>query len=195
MPRTSRLRWVLLATWAVAALAQAQSGDATIELDGARSRAEFRVKLIWLVGVHGEFGSVRGQVQIDRFRNRAVVDAHIDAASVRMSSRGYEEWVKSPEFFDAAAHPDIHFVSAPFSLQRLHRGGELPGVLTVRGVSAPVRFTLAPSGCERPGYDCTIAAAGTISRSAFRMHSRLGLLSDKVDLRFTVFASDPAPAP
>lgn len=159
-------------------------------LDDVRSRAEFRVKLMWLVGVHGEFGSVRGQVEIDRFRNRAVVDAHINAASVRMSSRGYEDWVKSSEFFDATAHPDIHFVSEPFSLQRLHRGGELPGVLTVRGVSAPVSFALTPSGCERPGYDCTIAAGGTISRSAFGMHSRLGLLSDKVELRFTIFASD-----
>lgn len=166
--------------------AGACAGD-SIELDSARSRADFRVKVIWLVGIHGSFGSVHGSVDIDHFRSQAIVDARIDANSVRMNVRGYENWVKSPEFFDARAHPQIHFVSEPFPLQRLHNGGELPGTLTLRGVSQPVRFELAPATCARPGYDCAIEAAATISRVSFGMRSRLGTLSEKVELGLSVY--------
>ncbi|HEY0178123.1 MAG TPA: YceI family protein [Dokdonella sp.] len=160
----------------------------TVQLDGTRSRAEFTVKLLWLVNIGGRFGRVRGTVAIDRFRNQAVVDARIDADSVTMGNDRYESWVKSAEFFDVAHHPEIRFVSAPFALARLRNGGELPGTLTLRGLAQPVAFVLEPATCERPGYDCEIAVHGAIRRSDFEMRSRRGALGDKVELRFGVYA-------
>jgi polyisoprenoid-binding protein YceI len=192
--RVRRSQWWLLATLllVVGMAHAARPHGAVVELDSARSDAQFRVKAMWLIGIHGYFGSVRGSVEIDRFRNQAVVDARIDADNVRMNVRGYEDWVKSPEFFDAFAHPEIRFVSEPFPLQRLHNGGELPGTLTLRGVSQPVRFTLDAATCADPGYDCAIVAKGTISRSPFGMRSRLGALSDKVQLSLGVYAKPSA---
>ncbi len=169
------------------------AGAEPIALDASRSRAEFRVRVMWLVNVRGTFDGVHGTVEIDRFRNRAVVDARIDATRVRMAAHGYEDWVKSSEFFDATAHPQIRFESAPFPLVRLHMGGELPGVLTLRGISQPVAFTLAPAGCERPGEACPIVAHGVLRRSRFGMRSRLGTLADKVELRLSIYASAAAP--
>lgn len=184
----------LFAGAAVAAQPPAEdvAADDIIALDSARSSAEFRVRLVWLVRVRGYFDAVGGVVTVDRFRSQAVVDAHIDAAAVRMGVRGYADWVKSPEFFDAAAHPDIHFVSDPFPLQRLRNGGELPGRLSMRGSTEPVHFTLLAATCPRPGYDCPIIATGTVRRSQFGMRSRLGTLGDEVQLRLRIFA---APAP
>ena len=169
-------------------VATAAAGE-RIELDAERSHAGFRVKLVWLVGIRGDFPGVQGTVDIDRFHNEAVVDAHIDARSVHMRVAGYAEWVRSPEFFDAGAHPDIHFVSQPFPLRRLQRGGELPGSLTLRGVTGPVRFTLEAAACARPGRDCPIVAHASVRRSAFGMRSRAGLLGDRVDLDLRVFAA------
>lgn len=189
-------RWLLAALFAAVPASARPPPAPVVALDSARSSAEFRVKVMWLVRVRGYFDAVRGAVDIDRFRNQAVVDAHIDAAGVRMNVRGYEDWVKSSEFFDVAAHPDIHFVSDAFPLQRLRSGGDLPGHLTVRGVSQPVGFALAAATCAQPGYDCAIVASGTINRSRFGMHSRLGTLGDKVDLRFRIFvAGSPALSP
>ncbi len=185
------LCWALAATWLATSISEARADD-RIELDGARSRAEFRVKVVWLVSVRGRFESVHGSVDVDRFRSQAVVDASIAVDSVRMNARGYENWVKSPEFFDAKAHPQIHFVSEPFPLQRLEKGGDLPGWLTLRGVSQPVALKLEPATCARPGYDCAIVASGVISRSPFGMRSRLGTLSDKVELGFSVYAKPSA---
>jgi polyisoprenoid-binding protein YceI len=165
-----------------------ESASERIELDGARSHATFGVKVMWLVGVHGRFGKVSGEVEVDRFRNLARVDARIDANAVEMGTKSYEEWVKSDEFFDVAKYPEIRFVSESFPLQRLKRGGQLSGTLTIRDTSQPVTFDLVPADCEKPAYDCPIVVAGSIRRSAFGMRSRRGALSDKVDLHFEVFA-------
>lgn len=169
------------------------AGAEPIALDASRSRAEFRVRVMWLVNVRGTFEGVHGTVEVDRFRNRAVVDARIDAASVRMAAHGYEDWVKSREFFDATAHPQIRFESAPFPLVRLRVGGELPGTLTLRGISQPVAFTLAPAGCDLPGEACPIVANGVLRRSLFGMRSRLGTLSDKVELGLAIYATAAPP--
>lgn len=184
------LAFALLVAAAFAARsAPAQSvGIDRVELDGARSRAEFGVKVMWLISIHGRFGKVRGTVEIDRFRNQAIVDARIDANAVEMSSDSYESWVKSDEFFDVARHPEIRFVSEAFPLQRLRKGGDLSGILTVRGIEQPTRLELAPAECEKPAYDCAIVVDGAIRRSDFGMHSRRGTLSDKVELHFEVFA-------
>ena len=162
-----------------------------IRLDALRSDVGFRVKVLWLLGVRGHFGSVDGTVRLDPFRNELRVDARIDVASVRMSSASYEEWVKSPEFFDAATHPQILFTSDAFPRARLRAGGELPGQLTVRGVRQPVQFDLKPAECDRPAYDCPIRVAGAIRRSMFGMGSHRGTLADKVELDFTVYAVPP----
>ena len=173
----------------VARLAHAEEGHVEhIQLDGARSHATFGVKVMWLVGVHGRFGKVSGVVDVDRFRNMATVDARIDANAVEMSTKSYEDWVKSDEFFDVAKYPEIRFVSESFPLQRLRRGGQLSGTLTIRDASQPVTFNLVAADCDKPAYDCPIVVSGSIHRSAFGMRSRRGALSDKVDLHFEVFA-------
>jgi polyisoprenoid-binding protein YceI len=185
-----RLKVALFAAAMFAAgLARADEANLDhVELDSARSHAEFGVKVIWLVGVHGRFGKVQGTVDVDRFTNFAAVDARIDANAVEMGSKNYEEWVKSDEFFDVAEHPEIHFVSESFPLQRLRKGGQLSGTLTIRGTAQPATFDLAASTCDQPAYECPIVVTGSIRRSAFGMRSRRGALSDKVDLRFEVFA-------
>jgi polyisoprenoid-binding protein YceI len=175
------------------ALAGDPAPDGIIRLDASRSDVGFRVKVMWLLGVRGHFGKVDGTVRLDPFRNELRVDARIDVASVHMGSSSYEEWVKSPEFFDVAAHPQIEFTSDAFPRARLRAGGELPGELTVRGVRQPVQFDLQPAECERPAYDCPIRVAGTIRRSMFGMGSHRGTLSDKVELDFTVYAVPPQP--
>jgi polyisoprenoid-binding protein YceI len=173
-----------------ASLAPVPSGD-VVRLDATRSEVGFRVTVMWLLGVHGRFGRIDGSVRTDPFRNQLRVDARIVVANVHMSRRSYEDWVKSDEFFDARAHPQITFVSEPFPRARLHTGGELPGELTLRGIRQPVRFDLQPSSCDRPAFDCPIRVNGEIRRSMFGMGSHRGTLADKVELDFTVYAVPP----
>ncbi len=192
--RVRHTSWLwLVALSLVAGIAHATATyDDVIELDGARSDAQFRIKAVWLLGVHGYFTSVGGRVQINHANGLAMVDARIQANAVRMNLRGYEDWVKSAEFFDVAAHPEIRFVSNPFPMQRLQDGGALPGTLTLRGISASVQFRLEAASCAQPGYTCAIVANAAIQRSSFGMRSRLGTLGDKVQLSFEAYLKPSA---
>ena len=165
-----------------------------LELDSARSHAVFEVKVLFLIGLHGEIGSVHGTLSVDRAHDAAVVDATIDTNDVRMRNRVYENWVKSAEFFDATHFPQIHFVSAEFPLRLLTQGGTITGTLTIRGLSKSAVLEIDPAGCADPLRGiCALAAAGTIRRSEFGMRSRRGTLSDKVDLGLSVFVHQATP--
>ena len=187
----------LLATMAMALHAWAADTppDEILRFDSARSTADFSVKVLWMIPVDGQFGEVRGEVAIDRFRSQARVTAHIDAGGVTMRRTSNENWVKSEEFFDVANHPRIHFRSEAFPLSRLRSGGELPGILSMRGIEQPVLFSIAHSTCARPAIDCPVEASGEVKRSAFGMRTRRATLSDKVELGFSVRVMDPHPGP
>jgi polyisoprenoid-binding protein YceI len=169
-------------------------GADSVQLDPARSRVGFRVRLMWLLSIGGHFGKVQGNVQLDRFRSQVSVDATIDVNAVSMNNQSAEDWVKSAEFFDAAHHSQIEFASEPFPQSRLREGGDIAGVLTLRGIRQPVHFELQPAVCDRPAFDCPIEVEGVIRRSAFGMRSRHGTLSDRVELRLSVYATAP-PSP
>jgi polyisoprenoid-binding protein YceI len=194
---SQRARWLTaLALLACPLFAPAAERSQLLELDNQRSHADFEVKLLWLVGVHGRFDHVHGTIAIDRFRNSVTVDARIDTNAVTMRNRSNEEWVKSTEFFDAQHFPEIQFVSESIPLQRLQSGGEIEGTLTIRGISQHVHFELAVPTCPATeGENCPVEAEGSIRRSDFGMRSRRGALSDKVDLSFSIYtaplASDP----
>jgi polyisoprenoid-binding protein YceI len=182
----------LLAACAAAPVAAVEpAADAAPELrtfDSKRSSADFEVKVLWLIGVHGRFGKVHGTVSIDRFHGTLVADARVDVDTITMRSRRYEEWVKSDEFFDVGRYPQIRFLSDSFPLERLRTGGEVRGVLTVRGIDKQLTFQLAPSACpDAIASACPVEASGSIRRSDFGMKSRRGTLSDKVDLGFSIY--------
>jgi polyisoprenoid-binding protein YceI len=157
-------------------------------IDAARSLAEFEVRVMWLIPVHGRFGKLQGAISIDHFRGTASVDARIDVNDVHMRSASHETWVKSAEFFDAEHYPQIQFVSDSFALARLKTGGQIDGSLTIRGVVQRARFDLSVSACpDAIARSCPVEATGTIRRSDFGMRSRRGALSDKVQLDFSVY--------
>jgi polyisoprenoid-binding protein YceI len=187
------LRWwpVLL----LAAIAAPAPASDALALDDVRSQAEFEVKLMWLIGLRGEFGAVHGTLTLDRFHGTAQVEARIDTNDLHMRSRSYEAWAKSAEFFDSAHYPQIAFASEPFALQRLTRGGEVEGLLTIRGKARHVRFELEPPVCADPlAGTCPVRAAGSIRRSDFDMRSRRGTLADRVQLRLAVYVRPGAAA-
>lgn len=162
----------------------------TLQFDSARSTADFSVKVLWMIPIDGQFGEVRGEVVVDRFRSLARVSAQIDANGVSMRRTSYENWVKSEEFFDVLNYPEIHFRSDPFPLSRLRSGGELPGTLDMRGVQQQVVFSIQRSDCARPALDCAVQASGEVKRSAFGMRTRRATLADKVELGFSIRVHD-----
>jgi polyisoprenoid-binding protein YceI len=183
-----------VATWAgVPVSSRAETGTTTELLDPVRSSADFEVKVLWLIGVHGSFGKVHGSVTIDEFRSTVIADAQVDVGAITMHNHRYEEWVKSDEFFDVGHYPQIRFLSDAFPRDRLRNGGDITGILTVRGIDKRVTLHVAPSACPQAvARDCPVEAEGTIRRSDFGMKSHRGTLADKVELGFSIYLATPA---
>lgn len=175
----------LASTTAIAATAKPREEQRSI--DAQRSHAEFVLKAMLVVGVRGRFGEVSGALHIDHFSNHGWVDAVIDADAVQMDDPDREDWARSKEFFDTASYPTVLFKSDPIPLQRLRTGGDLPGTLTLRGVSRPLTLTLLHGQCRNPGADCAIRALGNIVRSEFGMRSKRAVLGDRVQLDLSVY--------
>jgi polyisoprenoid-binding protein YceI len=192
-PHWIHRRWP--AVWWLAFLASSACASESLALDPTRSHAEFEVRLMWLVGVRGEFGTVHGTVTLDRLTGTAEVEARIATDELHMHSRAYEAWAKSAEFFDSVHFPEIAFASAPFPLERLLHGGALDGVLTVRGKSRPVRSEIGAPSCADPlAGACPMQADASIRRSDFDMRTRSATLADRVRLRLAVYVR-PAEGP
>lgn len=119
----------------------------------------------------------------------ATVTVEIATAKVRLKNEHYTDWVKSKEFFDVVHYPAIHFESDPFPYRPLREGAQITGKLRMRGAARRVRFDIEPNSCaiER-NEPCRLRARSAVKRSAFGMKTRLGTVSDRVDLDFEIAA-------
>ncbi|GLQ97746.1 YceI family protein [Dyella mobilis] len=167
------------------ALAKASHTD--YRIDPATSQATFQVRLFWLDHVNGDFTQVSGEVDPGPLPDSWVVDASIPVQDISMPSARMRRWVLAPAFFDAEHHPVIHFVSDPFAQTELDIGGTLTGYITLRGVTAPIQFSVQPAHCTRlTAVPCRITLSGSLQRSTFGMNSDHLALSDSVDLNLSI---------
>src|SRR3954454_23293669 len=90
-------------------LADAELEQLPWRLDPARSSVEFRVKTFWgLVTVKGHFERYAGRLD---FGEDPVIDLTIDAASVNTDNAKRDAHLRSEDFFGAAEHPYVRFLS------------------------------------------------------------------------------------
>lgn len=157
---------VLASVLAVPATAQAPSAAGRVaaapaptwKIDPTHSELTFKVRHL-VSRVSGSFGEWSGTIvtEPDRF-DRGSVQVDIKTASIHTGNARRDEHLRSGDFFDAAAHPEITFRS-----QRVEVKGQdlkVHGTLTMRGVSKPVvlegRYigrTRDGQGRERIGFE------------------------------------------
>lgn len=172
------------------ALAWPGGSTAAQAIDPARSRVEFDVRTRLGPMVRGRFPDYAGRVETlpdgrHRVRVRLAAAAVIVAGPAR-----YTALARGPQLFDVDRHPEIEFVSEPYPADLARTGGALPGRLRLRGVERTERFTLAPSGCARPGHDCPVIASGRIDRDDYGLEGWRWALADTVRFRLHVRFDD-----
>lgn len=140
----------------------------TWQLDPAHSAVEFQVKHLMIATVKGRFTAFQGALE-------AAADGTLKAygtvqvASIDTHEPQRDEHLRSPDFFDAAAYPEITFSS--LELEPLGRSEfRIVGDLTIKGVTKAVELTATlqgagrdPWGNERIGFE----ARGEIDRKDF----------------------------
>lgn len=139
-------------------------------IDPTHSEIQFKVKHMMVSTVTGSFTQFEGKVSAegDDFENAEIAfSADIDSISTNNSQR--DEHLKSDDFFNAAAHPQLTFKSTAFR-KKADGTYELAGHLTIRGTTLPVNLDVEYNGTAVDPYGQTKAGfelSGKISRKEY----------------------------
>lgn len=158
-----------------------QAWPREIVIDGNRSHARFQLNLPLGRELDGRFPRLGAEwLPQGDGRWRVAVWLPADAAEIPDSAR-YTRIMRSEMFFDSRRYPRIHFLSDPFDVAMLARGGDLSGVMMMRGVEQRETLRLSPSTCRPPvPRDCVMEATGEVSRRRYGMRSLPGVVGDAV---------------
>jgi polyisoprenoid-binding protein YceI len=142
----------------------------TWTIDAAHAEVGFAVRHLMISTVRGRFGALNGTVTLDETNPKgSKVDVTIDVTSIDTRQEQRDAHLRSPDFFDAANFPTMHFVSKKV-VGDVTDEFQLIGDLTIRGVTKEVTLDVKaegrgmdPWGNERAGF----SAKGKISRGEF----------------------------
>lgn len=142
-------------------------------VDPTHSEILFKVRHMMIANVKGEFRKFSGEIfsERDDFRN-ASISVNIDASSIFTNEENRDNHLKSPDFFDVAAWPEITFHGTSFKkTSGAHYA--LEGTLTIKGVSKPITLDVDfggvnkdPWGNEKAGF----SLSGSINRKDFGLN-------------------------
>lgn len=168
------------------ALALSSNAPAQVEvraLDGAHSAAEFEAHLRLPIRGVGHFSQMSGELTGEPALGWQVT-LRIDGRNLRFEGPAWMGTItRSRAFLDVAEFPNIVLHTGTIPDAVLHRGGQVRGELTLRGVTRPATFVVRAPRCARPGQDCDLEVQGTVSRRDFGMSGYRFTLRDGVDVR------------
>ena len=170
------------------------TGDWTI--DPSHSRLGFSARHAMVTTVRGSFGEFEGTAHVDSTTPASSgVALRIAVASVETGSADRDGHLVSPDFFDAATHPEMTFTST--AVERDGDEWAITGDLVIKGVSRPVTIPFEftgtatdPFGNQRAGFE----GRTTINRKDWGLSWNAALetggvlVSEKITLDFDVSA-------
>jgi polyisoprenoid-binding protein YceI len=139
----------------------------------------------------GKFTKSSGKVTLDKAAKTGSVDIAIDPASVDMGLQKLDDHIKSDSFLDVAKFPTATFKAATIKFSG-DTPAEVPGELTLHGVTKPVTLTFNKFNCyANPMMKkdvCGGDLSATIKRSDFGIKFGIPNVSDDVKLQIQVEA-------
>ncbi|CAG2151831.1 hypothetical protein D3C87_1311530 [compost metagenome] len=118
----------------------------------------------------GKFDKSTGVVTLDRAAKAGTVEIKIDPSSIDFGNAKLNEHAKGPDMFDVQAFPEATY-KGKFSKFKGDVPTEVDGVLTLRGVSKPVKLEIRQFKCmEHPMLKreaCGADAVGQFNRADF----------------------------
>jgi polyisoprenoid-binding protein YceI len=166
----------------------------TWTIDPAHSSIGFSVR--HLMGkVRGTFEEFTGHMRIAEQPAGCSATAAISMSSVNTANRMRDDDLRSVNFFDVDRHPDMTFESTGLVV----RGGllELPGKLTIRGITRDVAMEVEFLGLDETGLQgeqrIGISATTAIRRSDYGVGAGAGegqkiVVGDKVTIQLDIQA-------
>ena len=181
----NRFTLALLAVVLIAPFAQSQ--NSTWISDPAHSEVEFTVTHLSISKVHGKFGKVKAQLEMNSADvAKSSVTATIDVNTIDTGEAARDSDLRSTNFFDVANFPTATFTST--SVSKSGDGLSIAGNLTLHGVTKPVTLGVEGPNGPVPGMGgkqhSGFSATTTLSRSAFGIGAKMrpAMVGDEIKL-------------
>jgi polyisoprenoid-binding protein YceI len=169
----------------------------TWNIDASHSTLGFSVRHLVIAKVHGKFTKFNGAVKLDEQDLAASeVNVTLEAASIDTSEPKRDEHLRSADFFDVVAHPQLTFAS-----KRIEKTGadafKVTGDLSIHGVKKEVALDVEYSGKGKdPWGNERVAFTGktSINRTEFGLKWNQALeaggvlVGEKIEISFDVQA-------
>lgn len=175
----------------------------TWKIDPAHTDVNFTAKHMMVTTVHGKFGRVEGELELDEANPLASSgEIRIAADSLTTGVERRDEHLRSADFFDAATHPWI--VARSTGIERQGDDYLVNADVTIRGTTRPVTFRAEFLGVVpgmRGGRHVGFHLAGTVNRKAWGLDWNMALeaggwlVGDEIRLEVEVAADSLAEAP
>lgn len=118
----------------------------TWKIDNAHTQINFSAKHMMVTTVRGTFHDVAGTIELDEGDpTRSRGEFRVGAASVDTNFGARDTHLRSADFFDAEAYPDITFVSTEID-QVGDDQFKVTGDLTIRDTTKPITFDVQLEG-------------------------------------------------
>lgn len=125
-------------------------------LDASHSKVGFEIPHLVISTVEGRFGSFTGEFEMGEKVSSSKVTASVDISSIDTANADRDAHLKSADFFDAAKHPKMTFVSK--SISGSFESFKMTGDLTIKGKTKSVIFDGKFLGNVNDAYGNTKAA-------------------------------------
>ncbi len=143
----------------------------TWNIDPSHSTIGFSVKHMMIATVRGRFTRFAGSLSADD-QGVAGIQGVVQAASIDTNEGQRDDHLRSPDFFDAANHPEIRFVST--GIEPTDSGEyRVMGRLTIKEITRDVTLDAVVNGAGTDPWGnerVALEARGTISRKDFELN-------------------------
>jgi len=140
-------------------------------IDPTHSEVQFKVKHLMITTVTGSFNIFNASVQTkDEDFSKAKISFTADVDSISTGNADRDGHLKTADFFDAAAYPQIKFVATKYENVDNDGSYELYGDLTLHGVTKNIKLDVEFGGVVEDAYGNTKAGFtinGKINRKDF----------------------------
>lgn len=125
---------------------QTNAKTKTFHVDPAHSRVGFAVRHMMLTKVRGHFGKLGGSLVLEGDSVVPIsIEAEIDVTTIDTREPDRDTHLRSPDFFDAEAHPKMTFRSTQIA-KKGDTEFAVTGDLTIRGTTKPVTLNVEADG-------------------------------------------------
>ncbi|MHA6721018.1 YceI family protein [Sphingomonas sp. RS6] len=157
----------------------------TYMVDTGHTQVDFTVNHFGFSHFTGQAGGATGSLTIDPAKpSDAKLEITIPTSGIVTTVPALDKHLASPDFFDAAKYPTIHFVSTKVVVNGTK--AEVTGDLTLHGVTKPVTLETELVGAGTnpmmKKLNFGFRATTTIKRSDFGMDKYVPFVSDEVKL-------------